>query len=223
MARFRSLLGLSAVFMVACVFPTMAAPGSGSSKPNVNECQLSAADQAWIDQALDARRFMSRQIRGARLNSAANLIIFDDKCAITGTGAFSDRPVAWTSARHSGTVALPSGREQPADVTSFAGESGGQAYFVMSAPSVWQAKRVPGGPMGLEKLMTGVFLHESAHVAQYSTYMHRVGQIAERENLPESFGDDSIQERFRDNPDFAASVAQETDLLYAAAVASQDA
>jgi hypothetical protein len=68
--------------------------------------------------------------------------------------------------------------------------------------------------------MTAVFLHESAHVAQFDTYMRRVSAIAERNKLPDSFHDDSIQKRFRSNEAFAASVARETALLYAAAAAS---
>jgi hypothetical protein len=166
---------------------------------------------------------MSRQIGSTEFNSPGTLIVFDAECVMTGTGALADGPVTWRSERHDGEVVLPGGAKLPADVTSFAGENEGKAFFVMSTPSLWRAKGVPSGAIGLEKLMIGVFLHESAHVAQYSTYMRQVGEIAERENLPQDFGDDSIQERFRDNPDFAGSIARETELLYAAAAARRDA
>jgi hypothetical protein len=194
-----------------------------ASDGEAGQCQMSPADEAWIEQALQARRFMSRQIGSSAFNSTGTLILFDARCVVTGTGALADGQVTWMSERHDGEVVLPGGAKLPADVTSFAGENEGTAFFVMSTPSLWRAKGVPAGAIGLEKLMTGVFLHESAHVAQFSTYMRQVGEIAERENLPQEFGDDSIQERFRDNPDFAGSVARETELLYAAAAARKDA
>lgn len=196
---------------------------AGSGQMAGTGCVLSPDDQRWVDQSLSARRVMAREIGGSSLASPATVIVFDAQCVLIGTNAFSDKRVSWHAEPHAGKVRLPNEQTMPAGVTSFATEDKGAAFFVMSVPSIWRSKGVPGGPMGLEKLMTAVFLHESAHVSQFSTYMRRVTELTERNKLPDDFNDDSIQKRFGTDKAFSDSVAQETDLLFAAAVALDDA
>jgi hypothetical protein len=97
------------------------------------------------------------------------------------------------------------------------------AFFVMSTPSVWQAGGVRNDGLGLETMMVAVLLHEGAHVAQMNTYGARIGALATANNLGDDFSDDSIQHRFGGNADFAASVARETELLFQAAAAPDEA
>ncbi len=93
----------------------------------------------------------------------------------------------------------------------------------MSTPSVWRAGGVDNPGIGLETMMVAVLLHEGSHVVQAATYGERIGALAERNQLPESFDDDSMQREFESNADFSASVVRETDLFFAAAAASDDA
>lgn len=125
--------------------------------------------------------------------------------------------VTWAAAQHRGSIALPNGEEMPAVVTSFASGEEGLFYFVMSTPSVWRAGGVDGGPIPLETMMVAVLLHEGSHVAQIGPYGPRLGALIEANHLPDSFSDDSLQERFREEPEFAASIERETELLMAAA------
>jgi hypothetical protein len=53
--------------------------------------------------------------------------------------------------------------------------------------------------------------------------MRQISELAEKHSLPETFNDDSIQKRFEGNKAFADSIARETDLLFAAAAAADDA
>ncbi|HZF41964.1 MAG TPA: hypothetical protein VEZ48_00975 [Sphingomonadaceae bacterium] len=46
-----------------------------------------------------------------------------------------------------------------------------------------------------------------------------MAKLSRQHGLPESFNDDSIQNQFGANQDFAASVTRETELLFAAAAA----
>jgi len=66
-------------------------------------------------------------------------------------------------------------------------------------------------------------LHEGTHVAQMPTYGRDIGKLAERYHLPESFSDDSIQEQFGKNAEFANSIARESKLLFAASKAGTPA
>lgn len=190
-------------------------------------CRLAEADQAWLDRAVDAWRFTSREITAIGGVPNFQAVFFDGACVLTSANALSNVSVGeveWIAAPHDGVVRLPDGDEMPAGVTSFtSGNDEGLTFFVMSTPSVWRAAGVDGGPMALENLMVAVMLHEGSHVAQIGPYGARLGALIEENDLPESFTDDSLQHRFRDEPEFAASIARETELLTAAAAAADDA
>ncbi len=218
MQRARAWARAAALLLSLSATAAVAEPDGASAPP----CAFSQAEQDWVDRSLAARRAIAAAIGTRAFASPATIIIFDAACMRESADAVSGPPVTWTSHAHTGQIPLPDGNRIPASVTSFAGESDGRPFFVMSTPSVWRAGGVPGGPMGLDNLMTAVLLHESAHVAQFPTYMRAVSVIAEANKLPESFSDDSIQERFKSDPAFAASVARETALLYAAAAAPSD-
>jgi len=70
--------------------------------------------------------------------------------------------------------------------------------------------------------MVAVLLHEGAHVAQLGPYGPRLGALIEQNALPDSFGDDAVQERFQSNPEFAASVQRETGMFIEAAAQEDD-
>ena len=70
-------------------------------------------------------------------------------------------------------------------------------------------------------MMVAVLLHEASHVAQTGPYGPRLGALIERNKLPDSFNDNSVQERFGSNEDFASSVKRET-VLFLEAAAAED-
>ena len=189
-------------------------------------CAVSGADRAWIERALDAWRFTSREITHIHVAGDFKAVFFDANCVLTSSNALTSanaRGVTWTATPHSGTITLPSGEQMPAGVTSFTSADEHQAYLVMSTPSVWRAGGVDNAGIGLETMMVAVLLHEGSHVVQAATYGARIGALAERNHLPESFNDDSLQREFESNADFSASVVRETDLLFQAVAANDDA
>jgi hypothetical protein len=135
----------------------------------------------------------------------------------------SDARVAWRAVPHAGKVTLPNGDQVPVGATSFVQGADDGLFLVMSTPSVWRAGGVDGRSMGLESMMVAVLLHEGSHVSQGGTYGARMSALAERHELPESFNDDSIQKRFKDDADFSISVSRETELFFQAAAADDDA
>jgi hypothetical protein len=149
--------------------------------------------------------------------------IFDAHCLLASSTAMAGGPNRWTASPHGARIKLPNGEVIPAGVTSFAFSNGKSGFFVMSTPSVWRAGNVKGGPLGLDTLMVAVLIHEGSHVVQIPTYGKRMDVLSKRYHLPQSFNDDSIQERFEGNRAFAASVERETGLLLDAARASNRA
>jgi len=207
----------------ACASAPASAPPAAPAAPG---CAVSAEDQAWIDRALETWRFASREITSIHPTGDFGAVFFDATCKLSSPNALSvarDSDATWAASPHSGTITLPDGNEMPAGVTSFASSEDGKSFFVMSTPSVWRAGGVVGDPIDLDTLMVFVLLHEGSHVAQMATYGPRIGAIAERNHLPESFNDDSMQHQFGETLAFAVSIARETELFVQAATTADDA
>lgn len=187
-------------------------------------CALPEQDRVWVDRALDAWRFTSREITGITDIPHFEAILFSAGCVMRSDNALisdSSAAVRWTSAPHDGTIPLPDGSTVEAGVTSYVSGGHDRRYLVMSTPSVWEAAGVGKGE-DLRGLMIAVLLHEGSHVAQIGPYGPRLGALIDRYSLPDSFNDDAVQERFGENVEFAASVAEETRLFLAAAAAVDD-
>lgn len=186
-------------------------------------CSMSETDRAWIERALEAWRFASREITGIASVPSSQAIFFDAGCVLTSRealGSASAQDVTWSATPHGGSIRLPDGSERPVGITSFASGKDGLKYFVMSTPSVWLANGV--GSAGLETTMVAVLLHEASHVAQTGPYGPRLGKLIEENSLPDSFNDNALQERFASNAEFTASVKKETALFLQAAAARDD-
>ena len=182
------------------------------------ECALSASDQAWLDDSMEAWAYTSRAI--TKVGNVENIrgVFFDARCMLVSDTAMNGGREFWRATKHNGQVKVPNGPTIPADVISFAMGGEDAEQFVMSTPSIWRAANKSDNGLGsLEKLMTVVVIHEGTHVAQNPTYGSRIGALAAAHKLPEDFNDDSIQKRFGGNAEFAASIKKETELLFAAA------
>jgi hypothetical protein len=198
--------------------PQESVPASGPA------CSMSAADRAWMERALEAWRFTSREITG--IGSVPNFqgIFFDAGCVLTSANALSSptaEGVTWSAASHGGSITVPGGREVPVGVTSFASTEGELTFFVMSTPSVWSANGAGSGAT-LETTMVAVLLHEGSHVAQIGPYGKRLGKLIEEHSLPDSFNDNAVQERFGSDAEFTASVKKEIVLFLNAAAERDD-
>jgi hypothetical protein len=192
------------------------AAGAGPGASSGEACEVSHADRAWLAGAVSAWQFTSRRLLGATLPRTIHAIFFDSACTLSSTTALTGGDDHWTGHRHGAQVQLPNGTGVPIAPTSFTSSNEDGTYFVMALPSVWSGQVDPGR-IALDPFVTAVMMHEASHVAQQATYGERMVQLSRRWQLPDSFGDDSIQDRFAANRDFSRSVARETALLLAAA------
>ena len=176
-------------------------------------CALSQTDQAWLDRAMEAWNYTSREITGIGQVKRIEAVIFD---APASSGAHRDeRRPAGVAVRSSipAKSSFPTGTEIPAGVISFARADDKVAFFTMSTPSVWRAAVKSDAGLGsLDLLMIAVLLHEGTHVAQMPTYGERMGRLRAANSCPEDFNDDSIQERFEGDAEFKESIGREVDL-----------
>jgi hypothetical protein len=205
------------------ILASAAVPTVSASSPPKATCHLSEADWSWAQRALQAWRMTAKDITGIGVVPDFKVVLFDAACVAASDDALNAAEAAWTFTPHAGTIELPGREAVPARVTSFTAAEDKGAVLVMSTPSVWQASGVKSEELGLETMMVAVLLHEGSHVVHAATYGKQVTVLADRHGLPESFNDDSLQGRFKDDEAFASSVQRETELFHQAAAAPDDA
>lgn len=181
------------------------------------QCAMSPADRAWLGSALAQwERSQHEELRVAQ-PTMPTVYAVDERCTHVLPGGSLE---AMTGETHPpGKATIPELGEVPLGPISFAFAADG---FVMSLPSVWRAAGVDSG-MGLERLMTGVLLHEILHTRQSEMVETIAVPAAAAQGLEDELSDDLLQERFEKNPAYARAFSDERDALFAAATADEDA
>jgi hypothetical protein len=182
------------------------------------QCRMDAADRAWLEQALVQWQATETGVLELAPMPLPLVIAIDGDCTYSiPAGDF----VAMAAEPHGEVVRLPDGAEVPLGPISFASGEGG--YFAMSLPTVWRATGVESEG-GLERLMTGVLLHEMMHVRQTALANAALAEAIAAAGIPDDeLTDDVVQERFSGDADYVAAYEAERDALFAAAAAPDDA
>jgi len=209
-----------------------AAPAAVHAAPQA--CAPSTQDRLWMQGAVDAWFSTAHDRLGIYAGDPPDFVFFDGACAYrtgsTAAGArydgprFAGRRLDWRAAPHGGEVALPGGGAVPARVVSFASpyDRDRQAFMVMGLPDLWRAGGVRSG-MGLETMMTAVFIHEMTHTRQFYAFAPRMAALTAKYGLPNDISDDTLQETFKDDRDYVAAFEAERALLLRAVAADDDA
>ena len=136
---------------------------------------------------------------------------------VAGPGLFGQK-FNWRKKQHLDSLTLPDGRKVEATLMSFASEhKGNLPYFVMPLISVWKNAGVTSKELGLENLLTGVFLHEFSHSQQMKNFGKKITEFEKAHSYPTGFSDDIIQFIFSSNKSYVADFQIEVQLLYDAA------
>jgi hypothetical protein len=180
-------------------------------------CAMADADRAWLQQALAEWQATETDVLQLDPAPLPQVIAIDGACTYAiAAGDFA----AMTATPHGQTARLPDGSEIPVGPISFA--MGGDA-FIMSLPSVWRAAGVES-EVGLERLMTGVLLHEIMHVRQAGLAKQALAGAAASVGVSDDdLTDDIVQERFGEDRGYVAAYTEERAKLFAAAAAADDA
>ena len=123
----------------------------------------------------------------------------------------------WRKSPHNGSLTLPDKSVVPIGLMSFAGELRGannNAFFVMPLPDFWLKAGVKSDELGLENLVTGVFLHEFAHSQQMRNFGKRITEFEKSSKFETEFSDDIVQNLFDKNPAYTEIYLKETDAFY---------
>ncbi|MBO9731481.1 MAG: hypothetical protein J7623_22765 [Chitinophaga sp.] len=129
------------------------------------------------------------------------------------------RSMTWYTGAHNGTLRIPDGQSVPLGLMSFAAsDSAGHPFFVMATPGFWKNAGVQSKELGLEKLITAVFLHEFAHTRQQQGMGATVTAIEQKHPFHDPpLSDDIVQHLFSKDSMYVKIWKDETDLFYQAA------
>lgn len=190
-----------------------AALGPSAAAGTVRDCVMSQPERDWLDNSLRAWRYMADERLRLPSAEAPSIVVFDSRCRFEARATDNPR---WKGEPHDGSVLIPDGNRVPAQVTSFAGNDSrsDSPFFVMALPSVWKTARIPMAEHA--DGLTAVFLHEFSHVRQVEP-LKSIFAAAEAQHSMEDISDDSLQERFKDDPAYVAVIEKEIALLLDAA------
>jgi len=202
----RRLAALAALLAAGCQSVSAAPTFSGDPS-----CTLGEEDRVWLTGAPGVWTLVERDVFGLKpLAHKAAYYFFDATCTyVSAEGA------RWTATPHNGEIKTPDGDAIEPGVTSSVTPTGDGPFMLMSLPSIWRAANVPDRG-GMAPFLYSVFAHEMTHVRQFGPIYDRITATATAAHFPENqMGDDIVQNRFKDNAEFKASVEKERDVLLA--------
>lgn len=188
--------------------------GSIALRAGAADCELPAADRAFVDSAV--RSWEQVREHDLKLEAAPLplLIFYDTRCRWAFDGDVVE------GALHDGKVAIPAGGEMPPVIAAFASAYGeNRPFLAMALPEVWRSEARHRDNPDLDRLLRAVFVHEMTHTRQTQAFGSRLGLLETRHAIAE-LDDDIIQDRFGDDAAFAGAIHRERELLYAAVDAS---
>ena len=222
-SKMKGLTLLLAAVLISCT--------SGVHQPKT-QSGTQQSELQWLQQWFNAWDLLSTDILHLPTDSAPEMVFFDSAYVFTTSSitaptgsiidgpSFSGQKLSWKKMRHNGELTLPDGQKVPIGLMSFAGPTkDGKRFFVMSAPSFWQAAGVTSEELGLDKLITGVFLHEFAHIRQFKGFGQQIDSLWSKYAFGDTsaLNDDIVQHTFKADSQYVRIFREETDIFYNAA------
>ncbi|WP_118974819.1 hypothetical protein [Taibaiella koreensis] len=213
-------LSLFLVFFLCCI----AATSRGASKGD----SLFRRDvQHWFD----AWSLVSRQVYRLPQQQPVTFVFFDEQYIYTTSSVtapkgeaiagpdFLGQRLNWKKARLTDSITLPDKRRVPAGLMSFASPLEGEAcpsFFVMPLVSFWQKADVTSKELGLDHLVTVVFLHEFSHCQQMQNFGKKITALDQAHHFGIPFSDDIIQYLYEHDSVYVAAYRKELQRFYSA-------
>ena len=168
----------------------------------------------WLEKWFSAWELMSKEVLGLPKGTAPEMFFYDKKYIYTtseisapfgtpfnGPKLFGEK-LNWKRKLHNDTLTIPNGERVPIQLMTFASPSeqkGIEAFFVMAAPIFWKNTGIESNEVSLDKLLTGVFLHEFAHTRQMNGIGSKITEFESNHTFKYEISDDIIQDYFKND------------------------
>lgn len=210
------------ILFLFCSFHT-----DGKTVKLTNDSALQTA-QSWFK----AWELVSQHIYKLKTYSPVEFVFFDEEYVyststvsvpngeiIDGPALF-DKKFIWKKAAHSGMLTLPDSQRVPVGLMSFASPlEAKKSFFVMPLVSFWKTAGVISNEIGIELLVTGVFLHEFSHTQQMQNFGKRMSEYEANNTFAVSFSDDIVQDYFSKDSLYEKRFREEVSMFYEASAA----
>ena len=123
----------------------------------------------------------------------------------------------WQKKLHNDSIILPDKSVVPINLMSFAAENSSdssKSFFVMPLPGFWLQAGVSSKDLGLDNLITGVFIHEFSHSQQMQNFGKKITSFEQETNFGVEFTDDIVQTIFSKDTIYTKLYCKEIDLFY---------
>lgn len=183
-----------------------------------------------VNRWFDGWDLVSRKIFKIKNSTPVEFVFFDDKYVYSTSNItipngekikdikFDGKNLRWKKALHNNSITLPDKQTVPTGLMSFAGEipNESKAFFVMPLLSFWEKNNVKSDELGLQNLVTGVFIHEFSHSQQMESFGKKVSRYEKANSFETELSDNIVQEIFGKNDSYVELFKKETDILFSA-------
>lgn len=125
--------------------------------------------------------------------------------------------LSWRKELHHDSLVLPDKSVLPIGLLSFSAEISGienSSFFVMPLPSFWERNGVTSKELGLDNLVTGVFIHEFSHSQQMQNFGKEMTRLEKQYNYGVEFSDDIVQDIFSKDSIYKELYRKEVQAFY---------
>ncbi|MFP5041499.1 hypothetical protein [Parasediminibacterium sp. JCM 36343] len=167
-----------------------------------------------------------------------DFVLFDETFVYTNsniTGEGGDKvagpnllneKIKWIKKPYNDSIVQPNGQKRKVEIMSFASQNTkGNPFFVMPLPSYWKKNGVSDHGIGIEILVTCVFLHEFGHTQQMQS-LDSIDVVIEKYSKAhpaENISDDILQDNYEADSAYTYSYSMETKLFNKAAFSTNEA
>jgi len=194
-----------------------------------SEKQRDSAFYSTTNKWFSAWELVSKDIYRIDRVRPVEFVVFDDKyvystsdVTIKNGNAVKGRnlinlSLKWKKALHHDTLTLPDKSIVPISLMSFAAPipgAGNGSFFVMPLLSFWQKSGVTSKELGLENLITGIFIHEFSHSQQMQNFGKKITDYEQLNKFGVAFSDDIVQNIFEKDSNYIRLYNKEVELFY---------
>lgn len=213
------------LYTLSLVLFSLSVAGQSKTEEKQRDSEFYKAADMWFS----AWELVSKDIYKIDNVQAIDFVFFDDKYVYSTSDItikngsivkgcnLMNLQLKWKKTLHNDSLTLPNKSVVSVKLMSFASpitEGDNQAFFVMPLPSFWQKAGVTSKELGLENLVTGVFLHEFSHSQQMQNFGKRISEYDKSHNFGIPMNDDILQGLFSKDSTYQKDFHKENDIFY---------
>lgn len=218
-------------YVLALIFTGLPVFGQNKTDDKDRDLVFFNATHKWFS----AWKLISKEMYKIDKVRPVDFVFFDDKYVYSTSTVSAENgntvkgnnlmnlKFQWKRKPHNDTLILPDKSVVPINLMSFAAEipAGERSFFVMPLPNFWNQAGVSSKELGIENLITGVFIHEFSHSQQMQNFGKKMTEFEKENNFDIEFSDDIVQNIFSKDTAYLKYYKREIELLYSLTTAKK--